>query len=116
MRDVLNQLTDRIGVRGALVMSGDGVLVAESLGPHLEAEPVAALAAQVSARAAKASASLGLGTTRRIILSALFGRLVLVPLDELVLVVVTEPGLALDRTLLEIEGPAQRIHQLATSW
>lgn len=116
MREVISQLTDRVGVRGALVMTGDGVLVAACLGPELEEEPVAALAAEVSARAARACLALGLGSARRIILSALFGRLVLVPLDELVLVVVTEPGLALDRTFLEIEGPAQRIHQLATSW
>lgn len=113
MKSVIRDLKDRVGVRGALVMANDGVLVAADLCDGLDGDSVAALAAAVVTQAVGAAEALGLGGAERITLTASFGRLVFVPFDQLMLVVVTEPGLDLELTMLEIAGPARRIHQMS---
>ena len=116
MKEVVRELKERIGVRGVLVMTLDGVVAVADLCDELDAESVAALASASVGTVVDAARQLDLGETRRITLSASLGRLVFVPFDELILVVVTEPNLSLDRTMLEIAGPARRIQQLATQW
>lgn len=113
MLDVLKELKERVGIRGALVMSDDGVVVASDLCDGLQPDSVAALASAAIVQAARATSRLGLGPAERVTLSARFGRLVFIPLEGLLLVAVTEPGLALDLTMLEIAGPALRIRELA---
>ncbi len=109
MHDIIAELKSRVGVRGALVMGHDGVLVASDLCDGLDATSISALASTAIGMAARAVRTLALGEMRRITLTARFGRLVFVPFDELVLVVVTEPSLDLELTLLEIAGPARRL-------
>lgn len=113
MREVIRELKERLGVRGALVMTPDGVVVAADLCDGLDPESVAALASSCVAQAVHTAAGVGIGRTRRITLTAGFGRLVFVPSERLVLAVVTEPNLDLDLTLLEIAGPARRIRELS---
>ncbi|MBL8766000.1 MAG: roadblock/LC7 domain-containing protein [Planctomycetes bacterium] len=109
MKRIIQSLKERVGVKGALIMTGDGVVAASDLGGSLDADSVAALASASVLRAMKSATELGLGRIRRLTLTAAFGRFVFVPLDELVLVVVTEPQLDLDLTLLEIAGPARQM-------
>lgn len=109
IHDIIAELKSRVGVRGALVTSTDGVLVAQDLCDGLDAEAIAALASGALGTATRSVRMLSLGKLNRITLTARFGRLVFVPMDELVLVVVTEPSLDLEHTLLEIAGPARRI-------
>ncbi len=113
MREAVRELKERVGVRGALVMSSDGMVVAADLCDGLAPDSVAALASAAAGQARRAARDLGLGRTRRIIFTASFGRLVFVPVDELMLVIVTEPSLDLELTLLEIAGPARRIRELS---
>ena len=113
MREVIRELKSRVGVRGALVLTPDGVVVASDLCDGLDAASVAALAGAAVGQALRAAAALSLGTTQRVTLSADFGRLVFVPFEQFVLAVVTEPGLDLDLTLLEIAGPARRLRDLS---
>ena len=113
MKTVIRELKDRVGVRGALVMANDGVVVAADLCDELDDDSVAALAAAVVNQTVEAAERLGLDRARRITLTASFGRLVFVPFDQLMLVVGTEPGLDLELTMLEIAGPAKRIHELS---
>ena len=113
MKEVIRELKGRIGVRGALVMATDGVVIAADLCDGLDPNSVAALASTSVGQALKAAELLGLGRARRVTLTASFGRLLFVPFDELILVVVTERSLDLDLTLLEIAGPARRIRELS---
>lgn len=112
MIEVIRELKGRIGVRGALVMTTDGMVAAGELCDGLDSESIAALASSLLGHALGVAGRLELGAARRVTLTAAFGRLVFVPFDELILVVVTEPSLDLDRTLLEIAGPARRIREL----
>lgn len=113
MREAVRQLKQRVGVRGALVMTSDGMVVAADLCDGLAPDSVAALASAAVGQALRAARDLRLGRPRRVLLTASFGRLVFVPVDELMLVIVTEPSLDLELTLLEIAGPAQRIRELS---
>ncbi len=113
MKEVIRELKGRVGVRGAMVMSHDGVVVAADLCNGLDSDSVAALASAFIGESVEAADKLGLGTARRVTLTSTFGRLVFVPFEELVLVVVTEPTMALEMTLLEIAGPARRIQELS---
>ena len=113
MKEVIHELKNRVGVRGALVLTPDGVVVASDLCDGLDDTSVAALAGAAVGQALRAAASSSLGAVRRVTLSADFGRLVFVPFEQFVLAVVTEPGLDLDLTLLEIAGPARRLRDLS---
>lgn len=113
MREVISELKSRVGVRGALVLTPDGVVVAADLCDGLDPNSVAALASASVGMALRAAGTLDLGEPRRVTLSARFGRLVFVPFDEFVLAVVIEPGLDLELTLLEIAGPARRLRDLS---
>ncbi len=111
MREILTELRKQIGVRGSLLVSRDGVIVATELGDGLDPESVAALTSQVIAEATRAAEKLSLKSIRRMMLTSSFGRLLFEPLGELVLVVATEPGLDLEHLLLEIARPARRIRE-----
>lgn len=116
MMEVVQELRGRVGVRGVLVMSLDGVVIVADLCDDLGADAVAGLASTAVGAARQAAQRLQLGALRRMTMAAALGRLVFLPFDELILVVVTEPNMSLDRTLLEIAGPARKIQQLATQW
>lgn len=113
MREAIKDLKSRVGVRGALVMTNDGVVVAADLCDGLKPESVAALTSALIGGTSAASKNLNLGAIQRVTLTAGFGRLVILPFDELNLLVVTEPNLDLDLTMLEIAGPAERIRELS---
>jgi predicted regulator of Ras-like GTPase activity (Roadblock/LC7/MglB family) len=113
MKQVIRQLVERVGVRGALLMTDDGVVVAAELKDGLDSMSVAALASASVRRLQHDCGGLELGSIRRITLTAALGRLVFVPFEGMVLTIVTEPNLDLDLTLLEIAGPARRILQLS---
>ncbi len=113
MMEVIRELKGRVGVRGALVMAADGVVVASELCDGLDENTVAALASPAITEALRVAATVKIGDARRVVLTAGFGRLVFVPFEGLILVVVTEPSMDLELTLLEIAGPAQRIRELS---
>jgi uncharacterized protein len=113
MREILTELRKHVGVRGSLLVTRDGVIVATELGDGLVPESVAALTSTVIAEATRAAGKLEIGSIRRMMLTSSFGRLLFEPLGELVLVVATEPGLDLEHMLLEIAGPARRIREMS---
>lgn len=113
MREILDELGERFGVRGSLLVTRDGVIVASRLGDGLDSESVAALASAVISSAARSVERLSLGAMRRMVLTASCGRLLFEPIGDLVLVVATETGIELDHMRLEIAGPARRIRELS---
>jgi predicted regulator of Ras-like GTPase activity (Roadblock/LC7/MglB family) len=59
MKRIIQNLKERVGVKGALIMTG-GVVAASDLGGSLDADSVAALASASVLRAMKSAAELGL--------------------------------------------------------
>ncbi len=113
MRDILRELGQRFGVRGSVLVTRDGVIVATELKDGLDPESVAALASAVIAEASRSAERLELGATRQMTLVSSHGRLLFEPIGELVLVVATEPAIDIAHMLLEIAGPARRIRELS---
>jgi hypothetical protein len=72
MKRIIQNLKERVGVKGALIMTGDGVVAASDLGGSLDADSVAALASASVLRAMKSAAELGLGSIQRLTLTAAF--------------------------------------------
>lgn len=114
MREVLKNLNESVGVRGSLVMTKEGVVVAACLGDDLEQETIAALASSVlGALGRSRKSSFHLGEVARFTLYAKHGRLIFEIVESLVLVVVTDKYIDLDITLLEIAGVAKRLQRMA---
>jgi predicted regulator of Ras-like GTPase activity (Roadblock/LC7/MglB family) len=113
MREILVGLRNRIGVRGSLLLTSDGVVVASDLSDGLDPDSVAALASAALSETSRAAKRVAIGEPKQIVLTSALARLLLEPLDGLILVVVTEPGLELEHTLLEIAGPMRRIRELS---
>ena len=114
MRELLKNLNESVGVRGSLVMTKEGVVVAACFGDDLEKEAIAALASSVlMALGGSRSSSFHLGEVARFTLSAKHGRLIFEIVASLVLVVVTDKNIDLDITMLEIAGVANRLQRMA---
>lgn len=87
-RQVLDTITRVRGVRGAMLVAGDdGLIVAESLMEGVRGNAVAALAASLAKRLAKAAQAAGAGVPVFVHLQARGGTLIAVPAPDGILVV-----------------------------
>jgi predicted regulator of Ras-like GTPase activity (Roadblock/LC7/MglB family) len=112
MKNLLTGLNESIGIRGSLVITRDGVVVAACMGEDLDRETLAALTSSVLVALKGAGPSLELGEISRFTLSAKHGRLIFEITEALVLVVITDKDIDLDITLLEIAGLAKRLQRM----
>jgi predicted regulator of Ras-like GTPase activity (Roadblock/LC7/MglB family) len=112
MKEILNSLNEGVGVRGSLVISRDGVVIASSLGEDLDEEAIAALASSIFITLMRPAAKIRLSEPTRFTLSAKHGRLIFEIMESLVLVVVTDKDLHLDITMLEIAGVGRRLQRM----
>ena len=109
MQNILEELNRVPGVKGSMVMTPDGMVVAEALGPNLEHEWVAATAANMIIRTGRSVEALELDTLNRFVLTAGHGRLVFVNIEVGYLVVIASKSLKLSTTILEIDSAGRRI-------
>jgi predicted regulator of Ras-like GTPase activity (Roadblock/LC7/MglB family) len=90
---VLDALTRRRGVRASLVVSAtEGIAIESNLQIGQDGSRVAALAASLYRKARRSAHAAGLGATGFMQLEAESGRLCIIGGDDVVLVVVAEPG------------------------
>ena len=109
MQTILEELNTVPGVKGSMVMTADGMVVVEALGPNFEHETVAAMAANMIIRAGRSVEALKLESLHRFVLTAGHGRLVFVNIDIGYLVVIASKSLKLSTTILEIDSAGRRI-------
>ena len=112
MESILKELNRVAGVKGSMVVTKDGVVVAESLGPDLRKEVVAAVSSHMIQVSARSLEDLGRGTLERVALTSAHGRMVFVNLDVGYLVVITKMEMKLGQVLIEVESAARKIKQL----
>lgn len=108
---ILDRMNHGVGVRGSMVVTGDGVVVATALGHDLEEDRVAAMASSVIRSTQHALTSLD-GSFDRFILTAVHGRMVFFDVGPAFVVVLTEKNINLEATLLEIDAAARKIRAL----
>lgn len=105
MREILIELNEHAGVKGSLVVTEDGMVVASALGKGLEQETLAAVSSMMIQTAKKClDANLD-----RIIMTSSHGKLVLEDLGNAYIVVVTNSYINLDVTLIEIQSAGRKI-------
>jgi predicted regulator of Ras-like GTPase activity (Roadblock/LC7/MglB family) len=108
MKEILQKLEGAPGVRGALMMTHDGVVVAGTLegGEHAR---VAAFLSAVLANIEKSAETLGLLPLQRLTLSTAHGRLLLMPVGDLALAVIADGRTDLTPALTEVAGLTRRL-------
>lgn len=111
MRRILSELTQNVGVRGAAVITPDGMVVASALTGELNDESVAALGASLVLRAVHALERVGVRGIDRTVIVASRGKIILIDAGLAYLVVVTDLGINLDLTMLDISGAAYKLRK-----
>lgn len=109
MKDILKRLEGAVGVQGSLVMTRDGVLASSCVADETTADRVAALASTVLRSLERKLPHLGAARVRRITMLGRRGRLIFVPIDDFVLVIIADKDTDLEFTLMEIAGLASRL-------
>ena len=112
MRRILKQLNEAVGVKGSLVLTKDGMVIASHLGRQLEEDVVAAMAANVILGARRTLERHGLADFARFTLVAGHGKMVLTDTGPMFLAVVTDRNVELGPIDIEIESAAMRIRNL----
>jgi predicted regulator of Ras-like GTPase activity (Roadblock/LC7/MglB family) len=113
MKDILNRLNRGVGVRGSMIVTAEGIIVASELGKDLEDSRVAAIASQVILKTQEALAEIDLRKFSQFVLTAVHGKMVIQDIGEAFLVVLTDKAINLDHTLIEIKGAAYKIQSRA---
>lgn len=91
MKEHLDPIKQVEGVRGAALLTSDGVLMASEF-EGVDGEALAALASQLVHQIDQEAGKIGMPTFRHLTLRALYGTLFLVRLDGMVLVVAAHSG------------------------
>ncbi|HZV01124.1 MAG TPA: roadblock/LC7 domain-containing protein [Planctomycetota bacterium] len=109
MQDILEGLNQVAGIKGSMVVTREGVVVSEALGPDLDSTTVAAVSSHMIQVAARSLAVLERGMFDRFTLTSAHGRMVFVDLEVGYLVVITKMEMKLQQLLIEVESAARRI-------
>jgi predicted regulator of Ras-like GTPase activity (Roadblock/LC7/MglB family) len=109
VRRILKGLNELVGIRGSMVVSEDGMVIAACLGRALDEDRVAAMASNVVMNLRRATRKHGIESFDRITLVSSHGKMLFKDTGIAYLVVVMDPNIAIGPTNLEIESAAMRI-------
>ncbi len=112
MREVLLELNREVGVKGSMVLTRDGIVVASELAPGLDNDTVAAIASSVVQAFNATLAPLKQAPFFKFIFTATHGRMVFVATGEAYVAVVLNKDIKVDVSMLSIEGAARRIRNM----
>ncbi len=113
MQEILQRLNRGLGVRGSMIVTVDGIIVSSLMGQDLDDNRVAAIVSNVIQRTQEALESIELRKFSQYILTAVHGKMVIQDIGNAFLVVITDKGINLDHTLIEIKGAAFKIQSRA---
>jgi hypothetical protein len=113
MRDVLIELNREVGIKGGLILTRDGIVVASELGSGLENETVAAIASSVVQSFNTILGPLKQAPFFKFIFTSTHGRMVFVATGEAYIAVLLDKDIKIDVSMLSIEGAARRIRNLS---
>lgn len=112
MREILDELNSRPGIRGSLVATPDGMVVASRLNGAFDPETAAALTSTLLAGAHEVGRQCGDQTMSRFILVSTRGKVIITDLGNAYLVVVTDRHIDLSTGLIDIESTAQALRKV----
>ncbi len=112
MREVLKELNTLPGIKGSLVVTPDGIVVASELSSELDEDTTAALVGNVVTQTTRLLDAGRYEEMDRMVLTASRGKIVIQNLTNCQLVVVTNQFINIDLTVLEITSAAIKIREL----
>lgn len=111
IQDSLNDLRRVDGVKACMLVTNDGLVVAESVGNKFREDILAGLASYLAMTTNKALEEGGLARFDSFTLHAAHGKSVLVDIGEAILVVMLDQFADVDTSRGEIQGTAQRLRR-----
>ena len=111
MRQILTELTQKVGVRGAAVVTRDGMVAASALTADTDEDALAAIGASLVLDTIKALANVRMEDVERVVIVGTRGKIILVDAHFAFLVVVTDHTIRLDVTMLDIAGAAYKLRK-----
>ncbi len=114
MRDVLLSLNKEVGVKGSMIVTRDGVVVAAEILPPLVGDTVAAIASNSIQRVNAALRDLGARTFSRYLFNSSYGKMIFTETGEAYLVVVLDKHINIDFTMLAVISAARKIKNLGS--
>jgi predicted regulator of Ras-like GTPase activity (Roadblock/LC7/MglB family) len=109
MKQILEELNAEVGVKGSIVLTNDGLVMAAQIGGTLDHDTVAANASTTLLEIRKALRAVGIDGFSKFICNSRFGKMVFVETGEMYLVVVLDKSINLDYTLMSVASAARKI-------
>ncbi|MBI2933800.1 MAG: roadblock/LC7 domain-containing protein [Planctomycetes bacterium] len=113
MKDVLQTLNLEVGVKGSLVVTRDGLVVHQEVGPPLNAEVVGPVASDAIKSINAAIKQAGSKEFTKFVFTSTFGKMVFHETGEAYLVVVLDKAINLEMTMLAITSAANKIKKIS---
>jgi predicted regulator of Ras-like GTPase activity (Roadblock/LC7/MglB family) len=114
MHEILEELNERVGIKGSLVVTEDGITITSSWRGHCDEERVAALAHAIIQSSKTALLRCGLKGFSRCEITADYGKVIILDLGVSFLVVVTDRKVDFASAIVDIQSAAKRIRRLGT--
>jgi predicted regulator of Ras-like GTPase activity (Roadblock/LC7/MglB family) len=108
VRELLTDLNRVSGVRGSLLATRDGMVVAGDVDAGIDADRIAAMAATLAVRTGECLQKMGRGQLVLAMLNAAEGKVFIGDAGKGILVVVTSPQVNVGLVRLEIRAAAER--------
>lgn len=115
MRDVLHSLNKELGVKGSLILTTDGVVVASEVGATLNSEQVAAIASDSIQRINRSLREIEAREFSRFMFNSTYGKMVFMDTGGAYLVVVLDKGINVDLTVLAVASAARKIRTMSSN-
>lgn len=112
MKDVLKRLNSEVGVKGSMVLTQDGIVIASELGTGLQEEVVAAISSSAIMGINNALQPVAAAGFQRFSFTSSHGKMVILRTGDAFLVVVLEPSIKLDVTMMSIVSAARKLKNL----
>ena len=113
MRDVILDLNQEIGVKGSMILTADGVVIASEVRKPLDGDQVAAIASNSIQLINRSLREVGAEEFLQFMFSSTFGKMIYTSTGVAYLVVVLDKSLNIDFTLLSIQSAARKIRSLS---
>ena len=114
MKAILKQLNRSVGIIGSAVITRDGIPVVSVIPAHTDEDKMAAIGASFIRSVVQCMGQFANQDVQSVWMEASRGRLLLVNAGSVFLVVVIDPTINLDSTMLDIKSAANRLKRAVT--
>lgn len=111
MKRILTELTAKVGVRGAAVVTRDGMVAASVLDGSVDEEAVAAIGSYLVKNTVRVLAEVKMEDVERVVIVGTRGKIIVVDAGFAFLMVVIDHTINLDVTMLDVAAAAYRLRK-----